>query len=105
MQCDSADKLHIVVHHVPRQHVVTHIKLLTAHTAGRVLHCRKRLRQQVVERLTILMALHKLGGLGAQLLLRKRLIFNFKCVDTFGYRLTLFKKLLIVTTRELFENG
>ena len=98
MQCDPADKLDIVVHHVPRQHMLTHVKLLTAHPAGRVLHRRKGLRQQVVERLTILMALHELSGLGAQLPFRKRLIFNFKCVDTLGNGQALFKKLLVVTS-------
>ena len=105
MDRDPADKLHIVMHHVPRQHVVTHVKLLPAHTARCVFHSRKCFRQQVIERLAILMALHKLSRLGAQLLLRKRLIFNFKRVDARNDWLTLLKIFLVVTSGKLFENG
>ena len=66
MQRDTANELHIVVHHFPGKLMVADIVTIPAHAAGGVLHGGEGLGQQVVETFPVLLvALHELDCLRA----------------------------------------
>ncbi len=105
VQRNPPDKLDVVMHHLPGEHMVAHLVFFPAHAPGRVLHRGKGLRQKLVQGLPLLMPLHKLSGFRLQLLVRQRLILELERVNALNDRLTLLQILLVVPPGKLFENS
>ena len=102
---DSADELNVEMHHVPRQLVVADDRRRPAQTPRGVLHDGEGLRQQLIQRLAFLEALHQLRRFRLQRLVGQFLVLGFQRVDFFDDRSALSDELPVVASRENLENG
>ena len=104
MEGDAADKLHVVVHHLPFDFVSAHFDFFAAEPAGCVLDRRERFGQEGVERFAVCVALFELFGFSLELFVGELLVLLFDCVDFCDYRARLFIEFFVVAACEKFED-